>query len=195
MRKAKLAALGPSKLSQITSTLNAQPKLTLGTLRTLKLSYAFRNDHFGARYFVKDYLPRIRYANPALDLQVEKVHKTPSEAWRPAMDVEFTNGTVRTIDMHDKWSTAILKELMDLAGGDSWAQWKSNAQASGQPVVPGEEKESQVNKSHSGGGRVLPTLKAFRAAQKSGSAQLSTENEKAKTLPPASAVPKEATAS
>ena len=106
--KAKLAALGPSKLSQALAQLNAQPKLTLNATRSLRLSYAFRNDHFGARYdvanlelvrngqrsfyrhFAKDYLPRIRYANPALNIQVEKARKTPQEAWRPAMEVEFS---------------------------------------------------------------------------------------------------------
>ena len=106
--KAKLAALGPSKLSQALAQLNTQPKLTLNATRSLRLSYAFRNDHFGARYgvanlerilngqrsfyrhFAKDYLPRIRYANPALNIQVEKARKTPQEAWRPAMEVEFS---------------------------------------------------------------------------------------------------------
>ena len=105
--KAKLSALGPSKLSQALAQLNAQPKLTLNALKSLRISYAFRNDHFGARYvanadrfgigqrslyrhFAKDYLPRIRYANPALNIQVEKVLKRPQEAWRPAMEVEFS---------------------------------------------------------------------------------------------------------
>ena len=106
--KAKLAALGPSKLSQALAQLNAQPKLTLNAIRSLRLSYAFRNDHFGARYgvanmervrndqcsfyrhFAKDFLPRIRYANPMLDIRVEKPKKTPQEAWRPAMEVEFS---------------------------------------------------------------------------------------------------------
>ena len=48
--KAKLSALGPSKLSQALAQLNAQPKLTLNALKSLRISYAFRNDHFGARY-------------------------------------------------------------------------------------------------------------------------------------------------
>ena len=73
--------------------------------------------------------------------------------------------------MQQKWSTTILKELMGLAGGDSWAQWKSHAQASGQPVVPGEENETHVKTAPSAGGAVLPTLQEFRAANISGSAQ------------------------
>lgn len=38
---------------------------------------------------MKEQLPRIRYANPALDIQVEKVKKGPSEAWRPELELEF----------------------------------------------------------------------------------------------------------
>jgi len=72
--------------------------------------------------------------------------------------------------MQQKWSTAILKELMDLAGGVSWTQWTSHAQASGQPVVPGEETEARADKASSTGGAVLPTLKAFRVAKSLASA-------------------------
>jgi small subunit ribosomal protein S25 len=94
--------------------------------------------------------------------------------------------------MQQKWSTAILKELMDLAGGVSWGQWKSHAQASGQPIVPGEEKEARAGKASSIDGAVLPTLKAFRAAETLGSA---TE-QKIKTSPSlSSAKPKKVTAS
>ncbi|KAF8736084.1 hypothetical protein AX14_000883 [Amanita brunnescens Koide BX004] len=189
--KAKLSALGPSKLSQALAQLNAQPKLTLNALKSLRISYAFRNDHFGARHFAKDYLPRIRYANPALNIQVEKVLKTPQEAWRPAMEVEFTNGTVHTVDMQQKWSTAILKELMDLAGDDSWGHWKSHARASGQPIVPGEENEASVVASADGA--VLPTLKAFRAAQISGSAQPEPSGRKTKSSPARAAPPSKST--
>ena len=73
--------------------------------------------------------------------------------------------------MQQKWSTTILKELMDLAGGDSWAQWKSHAQASGQPVAPGEENEAHMKTAPSAGEAILPTLQEFRAANISGSAQ------------------------
>ena len=70
---------------------------------------------------------------------------------------------------------------MDLAGGDSWAQWKSHAQASGQPVAPGEENEAHTKTVSSAGGAVLPTLREFRAANISGSAQPS--NQKAQSTP------------
>ena len=43
-------SLGPSRLSQILQKLKAEPKPVLApSLRSLKLTYAKRNDHFGAR--------------------------------------------------------------------------------------------------------------------------------------------------
>ncbi|KAG6899336.1 hypothetical protein C0993_011124 [Termitomyces sp. T159_Od127] len=189
----------PSHLARVIHNLNASPKLTLTNLKSLKLSLAFQNDHFGARcvvhiheaesvsdvisisrHFVKEQLPRIRWANPDLDIQVEKWRKTKEEAWRPEMEVEFADGTQKTIDMHEKWSTTILKELMEVAGGESWTKWKREAQASGRPVVPGEENENKVVKRPTP--ESLPSLKAFRAAPP-------PPDPKA-TVPPADSVPK-----
>ena len=42
-------AAGSSKLSRILTFLSASPKLTLSDLKSLKLTLAFQNDHFGAR--------------------------------------------------------------------------------------------------------------------------------------------------
>jgi small subunit ribosomal protein S25 len=43
-----------------------------------------------SRHFVKEQLPRIRYANPTLDIQVEKARKAANEVWRPEMEIEFS---------------------------------------------------------------------------------------------------------
>jgi small subunit ribosomal protein S25 len=51
------------------------------------------------------------------------------------------DGAKTTIDISNKWSTSITKELMDLAGGDLWKEYKAAAQAAGLPILPGEEKE------------------------------------------------------
>ena len=40
---------GPSRLSGILANLNKEPRPFLHNLKGLKLKYAFRNDHFGAR--------------------------------------------------------------------------------------------------------------------------------------------------
>lgn len=55
----------------------------------------------------------------------------------------------------------ILKELMEVAGGDPWFQWKAEAKAAGLPLVPGEENESRVVKRPSP--VQLPSLNAYRA--------------------------------
>ena len=113
VRKAKFIPAGLSKLSQLIASLNAPPRLTLPNLKSLRLTLAFQNDHFGARcaftslresmcltivissHFVKEQLPRIQYANPTLDIQVEKVRKTAQEAWRPQMELDFSDSHPR----------------------------------------------------------------------------------------------------
>lgn len=39
------------------------------------------------------------------------------------------NGETKTIDMSNKWSTAILEELMNLVGGESWRKYILEAAA------------------------------------------------------------------
>jgi small subunit ribosomal protein S25 len=95
----------------------------------------------GARHFIKEELPRIRWANPLLDIAVKSVPKTRDETWPAQAVLEFQDGTTSTLNMSNKWSTTIAKELMDLAGGDPWKAYKSAALAAGHPILPGEEKE------------------------------------------------------
>ncbi|KIM39125.1 hypothetical protein M413DRAFT_37241, partial [Hebeloma cylindrosporum] len=124
-------------LQKLLTHLKAPPKLVLTGVKTLRLSLASKNDHFGARHFLKEDLPRIRFANPNLDIQVKQVPKTEKEQWRPELEVELVNGKIEALDLQDKWSTTILKELMDLAGGDPWKQHVAEATRTGVPVLPG----------------------------------------------------------
>jgi len=55
-------------------------------------------------------------------------------------DCTTENGTVKTINMHDKWSTIIFQELLDTSGGESWKKWKQAAEKDGLPLFPGEGK-------------------------------------------------------
>jgi hypothetical protein len=55
-------------------------------------------------------------------------------------------GTSETLDLSNKWSTVIVKELMERAGGASWAEWKVSARAAGLPLVPGEQSEKLKGK-------------------------------------------------
>ena len=45
---------------------------------------------FCVRHFVKEDLPRIRYANPTVDIHVNKVQKTKEETLVPEMVVELS---------------------------------------------------------------------------------------------------------
>ncbi|KDQ30249.1 hypothetical protein PLEOSDRAFT_1092050 [Pleurotus ostreatus PC15] len=153
---------GPSRLSKILANLNASPRLELSNLQSIKLTLASKNDHFGARHFLKEELPRIRWANPTLDIEVEKVPKTIKEAWKPELELRFTNGQAQTLDLHGKWSTTIVRELMDTAGARSWFAWKEESAATGSPLLRGEERAPEPVEASP---KPLPSLAAFRARQ------------------------------
>jgi len=108
-------------------------------------------------HFLKEDLPRIRYANPKLDIQVNKLVKSKDETWSPELVLEFgsslfptdscvsvlifsfhlADGRKQNFNLHNKWSSAIFQELMDTAGGNSWTRWKTERAEAGLPVVDG----------------------------------------------------------
>jgi len=159
---------GTVRLAKLLSHLNASPKLALSGLKRLKLSYAFGNDHFGARHFVRQNLPKIRFDNPNLEIEVERVKKTEQERWRPEMELEFENGKTTTLNLHNKWSTTILKELMTIAGGDPWKKHVATSIAAGLPPIFGEAFQqgivkSEVERKVKKDTEPLPSLKEYRA--------------------------------
>ncbi|KAI6022141.1 hypothetical protein BKA83DRAFT_4275522 [Pisolithus microcarpus] len=151
--------LPPSHLFKVLQNLNTGPRLVLDrNLRAIRLRMV-KDEHVGARHFVKEELPRIRWTNPALDIQVvkagaakaqtrerqgEQQDQVMREVVRPTMEVEYENGTIKTIDISNKWSTTITKELMDVAGGDTWKAYRTAALKAGHPLLPGEERERVV---------------------------------------------------
>ncbi|PPQ78820.1 hypothetical protein CVT25_010689 [Psilocybe cyanescens] len=152
---------GVIRLTNLLAHLNSTPRLTLSDVKRLRLSLASQNDHFGARHFVKENLPQIRWANPNLDIEVRREKKTKSEQWKAEMELEFNDGNVQKVDINDKRSTTILKELMDTAGGDPWKRHVIQCEKTGQPLLPGEELGTEVKgKSHSS---KLPTLEEYLA--------------------------------
>jgi len=126
---------GPSRLSQILQNLNRTPRAILVGVRSVSLTLAQRNDHFGARHFLKEDLPRIRYANPKIDIRVNKLVKTKDEAWQPELVLEFSDGRKQSLNLSNKWSSTIFQEVMDTAGGNSWTRWKAERAEAGLPVV------------------------------------------------------------
>ncbi|KAJ7903731.1 hypothetical protein B0H14DRAFT_2666141 [Mycena olivaceomarginata] len=145
MARGKRLPQGPSDLSRLVAHLRAAPKLALPSITSLRLTLAARNDHFGARHFLKEQLPRIRFANPDLDIQVRKMNKRPEDEWRPELQVSFRDGETQTLNLYGKLSSAIVRELMDSVASPSWERWKSEAARTGVPLVPGAEKEPPAN--------------------------------------------------
>jgi len=122
---------GIQKLVTLLEHLNKPPKLTFATnVKGLRLTLAYKNDHWGARYvalcflftlnvvsfvdgwrgrirpfdedearlhllkekprhFIQESLPRIRYANPDLDIEVVKWRKEKNDHWRPELALTF----------------------------------------------------------------------------------------------------------
>ncbi|KAF7312197.1 L51-S25-CI-B8 domain-containing protein [Mycena indigotica] len=138
------ALTGPSSLSQLVSHLRAPPRLGLPQITSLTLTLAARNDHFGARHFLKEQLPRIRFANPDLPVHVRKFNKHPAHDWRPEIQLSFKDGTTQSLSLHGKWSTTIVRQLMDLGASPAWVRWKAEASRSGAPLIPGMENEMTV---------------------------------------------------
>ncbi|KAI0005293.1 hypothetical protein BJV74DRAFT_875277 [Russula compacta] len=149
---------GPSRLSQILQNLNKVPRATLVGVRSITLTLAQRNDHFGARHFLKEDLPRIRYANPKIDIQVNKLVKTKDETWPPELVLEFSDGRKQSLSLRHKWSSIIFQELMDTAGGNSWTRWKAERAEARLPVVDGppESYAPPLPRSTTGAAAVLP---------------------------------------
>lgn len=72
------------------------------------------------------------------------------------------NGQAQTLDLHGKWSTTIVRELMDTAGARSWFAWKEESAATGSPLLRGEERVPEPVEASP---KPLPSLAAFRARQ------------------------------
>ncbi|KAI0079072.1 hypothetical protein K474DRAFT_1618178 [Panus rudis PR-1116 ss-1] len=160
---------GPSRLSRILQNLTRQPKPIITNLKALKLTLAAKNDHWGARHFVKEELPRIRYANPGAEIEVNKVPKSPSDGWKPEMVVEFRDGKSTTLSLEQKHSATIFTELMDLFNTPTWQRWRKQRTEAFLPLVeppvhvPSKleiKAEALGDKAKKAGGKVAEFVKA-----------------------------------
>jgi small subunit ribosomal protein S25 len=77
------------------------------------------------------------------------------------------DGKTTTLNLHNKWSTTILKELMTIAGGDPWKKYVAASTAAGLPAIVGEafQREAMKNEIEHEveDTEPLPSLKEFRA--------------------------------
>jgi small subunit ribosomal protein S25 len=76
------------------------------------------------------------------------------------------DGKTTTLNLDDKWSSTILKELMNIAGGDPWKKYVAESTAAGLPAISGEAFHSEVLKPEVKrkvkDNEVLPSLKEYR---------------------------------
>lgn len=56
------------------------------------------------------------------------------------------DGISKTLPLHGKWSSTILRELMDTAGGTAWETWKAERLIAGEPIVEGEQEAEKAEK-------------------------------------------------
>ena len=49
------------------------------------------------RHFVKNDLPRIRFLNPKVNIEVDKPRKTREETWKPELEVELRAYHIRYV--------------------------------------------------------------------------------------------------
>lgn len=83
------------------------------------------------------------------------------------MELEFEDGKTTILDLHNKWSTTILKELMTIAGGDPWKKYVAASTVAGLPAIVGEAFQHKAMKSEVErevkDTEPLPSLKEFLA--------------------------------
>ncbi|EKM83348.1 hypothetical protein AGABI1DRAFT_110018 [Agaricus bisporus var. burnettii JB137-S8] len=133
----------PSKLSQVVQHLEQKPHLRLFGVTSLAVRYDAKRVSPGTRHFVKDALPRLRWANPELAIDVERVFKA-EESVKQSIMLTYDTGTTRSFQVNKKWSTTILREIMDTAGGDPWREYKQRQHEEGLPLLPGEDKAARM---------------------------------------------------
>jgi small subunit ribosomal protein S25 len=71
------------------------------------------------------------------------------------------------LNLHNKWSSTILTELMTIAGGDPWKTYVAESTSAGLPPVIGESFQREVIKTEverkQKDTELLPSLKEYRA--------------------------------
>lgn len=104
-------------------------------------------------------MPRIRYVNPNVKIEVNRLKKTKEESWDPELEIHFRashqwprlvipvcsivyihvrlsgDGKEQKLSLANKRSSDIFVELMNLAGGIQWDRWKQQRTSANLPLV------------------------------------------------------------
>ncbi|KAF9007932.1 hypothetical protein BDQ17DRAFT_1407195 [Cyathus striatus] len=169
-KAAKVAKDGPSHLARVLEQLNAEPSLIVSPkVKSLKVSWAPEGRIASAKVFVKNDLPRIRWANPNLEIKCERLENPKLEARAPTLSLEFVDGTTETLRMGRYSSRLITEKFMDLAGAPTWTKYKSQRIAAGLPIIPqGPETAVEPEKDV----KMAPKSKVLSAARKGSGARI-----------------------
>ncbi|KAG0251210.1 hypothetical protein BG011_007786 [Mortierella polycephala] len=78
-------------------------------VKKVTLMFSRKSDNAGARYFLRENMPRIQYNNPAIEFEVKKV-KEPGVS--PELTVEFANNDIKKIPCSRIQSSDICKQFL-----------------------------------------------------------------------------------
>ncbi|KAG0128927.1 putative 50S ribosomal protein Mrp49 [Tuber indicum] len=81
-------------------------------VRKLGLTFAMKNTdgHMGPRKFWRNYLPRLKYHNPNVDMQVHRDRESGGDA---TLVIEFDGGKTETIDVKHKHENDIVHAVLE----------------------------------------------------------------------------------
>ncbi|KAK8854918.1 hypothetical protein IAR55_003657 [Kwoniella newhampshirensis] len=122
-------------LRQALTSLRSGPgPITLSSnVSAIKLRFVAKNAEAGPRQFLRDYAPKLAYANPSLPIQVERIpdprakHRDPKSpdagaVWengeqpKPEMIIFFHGSTAQTLPLSHLDGAKILAQLISVAG-------------------------------------------------------------------------------
>ncbi|KZS90248.1 hypothetical protein SISNIDRAFT_488459 [Sistotremastrum niveocremeum HHB9708] len=164
MPRKSSAIPGPSRLSQILKHLTIPPPPSLPSLQSLRLTYAVKNNHFGARHFAKEELPRIQYANPSLRISVDKKPIQSLKTEGAKLILGFHNKPEQTIDISSKESSTILEAILTSGAADHFTPTPQTVSSTLKTTLGGKKDRREIGTSGEEGRAVLtPKMKARRA--------------------------------
>ncbi|KAG0237841.1 hypothetical protein BGW42_008462 [Actinomortierella wolfii] len=80
-------------------------------VKKISLAFSRKADNAGARYFLKENMPRLQYNNPQIQFEVTKVKDTMIP---PEVTVEFASNTTQKISCSKIQSSEICKKLLSI---------------------------------------------------------------------------------
>ncbi|KAI1300969.1 hypothetical protein EDD11_005911 [Mortierella claussenii] len=78
-------------------------------VKKVTLMFSRRSDNAGARYFLRENMPRIQYNNPAIAFEIKKVQE-PGVS--PELTIEFANSETKKISCSRIQSSEICKQFL-----------------------------------------------------------------------------------